>query len=94
MTNQRTIISALHPWRYSDSYTEIFMTVWFEEFGDYSVPFCASPFDCECHGKELWIRAMAGEFGPIEVVSGTLNRPDENKLITVEPRRLLSHGLS
>jgi len=63
---ERTIVSAMNPFRYEDSYTEIFLTVWFEEL-DGPVDFSASPFDCERHGKELWIRAMAGEFGPIDV---------------------------
>lgn len=62
-----TIISAMNPERYEDSYTEIFLKVWFEEIGE-PLEFLASPFDCERHGKELWIRAMAGEFGPIEVL--------------------------
>lgn len=63
---ERTIISAMNPFRYEDNYTEIFMTVWFEEI-DMALDFVASPLDTERHGKELWIRAMAGEFGPIEV---------------------------
>ncbi len=62
----RTIISAMNPFRFEDSYTEIFLTVWFEEI-DEPLDFVASPFDPERHGKELWIRAMAGEFGQVEV---------------------------
>lgn len=65
--NRRTIISALYPRRYQDSYTEVYLTAWFEEL-DGPVEFLASPFDCERHGKELWIRSMAGEYGPIEVI--------------------------
>ena len=65
---KRTIISAMNPERYEDSYTEIFLKVWFEEI-DEAVDFLASPLDCERHGKELWIRAMSGEFGRIEVLS-------------------------
>jgi len=57
----------MNPERYADSYTEIFLMVWFEEL-DEPVDFLASPFDCERHGKELWIRAMAGEFGSITVL--------------------------
>ena len=74
------IISAMNPIRYVDSYTEIWMTVWFEEF-DGPIYFMASPFDCERHGKELWIRAMAGEFGKIEIIPGGLE----------EPLRILTH---
>ena len=65
-TASRTIVSAMYPRRYSESYTEITLTVWFDEGGGFD--FTASPFDCERHGRELWIRAMAGEYGPIEVV--------------------------
>ncbi len=66
MTFQRSIIAASEPRRYADSFTEIWLKVWFEELSD-PVEFLASPFDCERHGKELWIRAMAGEYGEIEV---------------------------
>lgn len=61
------VISALNPRRRGDDYTAIYLTVWFEEFNG-PLQFTASLFDCERHGKELWIRAMAGEFGPIEVI--------------------------
>lgn len=67
MSFQRTIISAMQPRRLADSYTEIWMLVWFEELPE-PVEFLASPFDPERHGKELWIKAMAGEYGQIEVV--------------------------
>ncbi len=67
MRNTRTIVSAINPVRFEDSYTEIYLKVWFEEL-DEPVIFCATPFDCERHGKELWIRAMAGEYGQINVV--------------------------
>lgn len=31
------------------------------------VPFAASPNDCEAHGRELYERAVAGDFGPIAI---------------------------
>src|SRR5690348_14299419 len=61
------VISATEPVRFRDSFTEIGMIVWFEGFTG-PVPFTATPFDTERHGKALWIRAMAGEFGPISVI--------------------------
>jgi hypothetical protein len=61
------VISAMNPCCYEGFYTEVFMRVWFEEYEGW-LPFTASMFDCERHGKELWIRAMAGEFGPIKVL--------------------------
>lgn len=39
------------------------MTVDFEGIGP--VPFTATPNDCEEHGRELYARAVAGDFGPI-----------------------------
>ena len=94
---QRTIISAMNPFRYEDSYTEIFLIVWFEEI-DEPLEFLASPFDCERHGKELWIRAMAGEFGPIEVIqepspiSIRLKRDTAGQIeLKLVPPRMLTH---
>lgn len=71
ITTTRTIVAALNPRRYQDSFTEIYLKVWFEELSE-PVTFLATPFDCERHGKELWIRAMGGEYGPIEVLPSTL----------------------
>jgi hypothetical protein len=62
---QRTIVSALNPVRVEDDY-RVFLTVWFAELNG-PIEFIASPLDCEVHGRELWIRAMAGEYGPVEV---------------------------
>jgi hypothetical protein len=68
------IISAMNPKRRDGDYTMILMDVWFEEF-DGPLPFAASPFDCERHGKELWIRAMAGEYGPVTVIPTNATPP-------------------
>jgi hypothetical protein len=62
----RTIVSALNPMRVEGDY-RVMLKVWFAEL-NVPVDFIASPLDCETHGKELWIRAMAGEYGPVEVV--------------------------
>jgi hypothetical protein len=64
------IISATHPHRFPDGCT-VFLKVWFEELSE-PVLFAADPFDCERHGKELWIRAMAGEFGPVMTIEPPL----------------------
>jgi len=40
------------------------MEVWFSHLPDY-VPFTASKGDSEEHGRELYVRAMFGDFGPI-----------------------------
>jgi len=69
MTNVRTIISAVDPVRRHGEYT-VQLKVWFQEL-DEPVIFIANPFDCELHGRELWIRAMAGEYGPVKLVDST-----------------------
>lgn len=86
----RTVVSALDPWRYEDDYTAIFMRVWFEEFDGW-LPFVASPFDCERHGKELWIRAMAGEYGEIKIIAPPII-PDQKTLLPVPPKLLTYQG--
>lgn len=67
MTDTLTIVSALNPVRVEGDYNVI-LKVWFEEL-DGPVEFIASPLDVERHGKELWIRAMAGEYGPVEMIN-------------------------
>lgn len=37
----------------------------FDAFGGEVVPFAASPNDVEAHGREIFERCVAGEFGPI-----------------------------
>jgi len=41
------------------------LQVVFEEFGDTVLPFGATADDVEQHGRELYARALAGEFGAI-----------------------------
>lgn len=33
--------------------------------GPHEFPFNATPHDCEEHGRQIYARALAGEFGPI-----------------------------
>jgi hypothetical protein len=73
------IISAMHPVRFFDDCT-VFLKVWFEELSE-PVLFAADPFDCERHGKEIWIRAMAGEFGPVTVLDQNYPRPAQVKVV-------------
>lgn len=63
----RTIIAATEPTRFRDTAIAIMLKVWFKEL-DEPVTMIATPLDSERHGKELWIRAMAGEYGPITVL--------------------------
>jgi len=70
-----TVISATNPYRYENSCL-VFLKVWFEELSG-PVNFVASPLDSERHGKELWIRALAGEFGPVTVLELSQIQPPE-----------------
>lgn len=49
-------------WVNADS-TLIDMIVTHPRFGE--IPFTASPHDVEPHGRELFARAVAGDFGPV-----------------------------
>jgi hypothetical protein len=66
MTNVRTIISAVDPVRVRGTCV-VRLKVWFEELNE-PVMFIALPYDCEIHGRELWVRAMGGEYGPVKLV--------------------------
>jgi len=87
ITFTRTIVSAMNPRRYEGDYTTIFLMAWFKEI-DGPLEFAASLFDCERHGKELWFRAMAGEYGPIEVL------PVPEVVEFFEAPRMLTHANS
>lgn len=41
------------------------------------IPFMASPDDCEAHGRELYARAIAGEFGDIAPYVAPVKTLDE-----------------
>lgn len=63
------IISAMNPKRYADTYDFVWLTVWFKEFDKPFYNFVACPLDSEVHGRELWIRALAGEYGSVEIIN-------------------------
>jgi hypothetical protein len=58
------IVYANNPKWANRSQTKIDLTVRFEEIEE-DLPFTASQDDCEQHGKELFTRALSGEFGEI-----------------------------
>lgn len=84
------IISAIAPWRHENSYTEIFIRVWFTEYSEPFDNYLASCFDCEAHGRELWFRAMKGEYGEIEVRSDPPS-PMSAQILPELPFRLLPY---
>lgn len=46
-------------------HTLIDCVVTFDHLGGEPVPFTANPNDTETHGREIFARASAGEFGPV-----------------------------
>jgi hypothetical protein len=59
-----TFVYANNPKWANRSQTLIDLTVRFEGF-DSDLPFGANPNDPEQHGRDIYARALAGEFGPI-----------------------------
>lgn len=55
--------SASNPKWVDEAHTSINLTVNFEEIG--TVPFTATPNDTEEHGRDIYAKAVAGEFGEI-----------------------------
>jgi hypothetical protein len=59
------IVSVSNARRVSEDDDEIMLDVVFEHLGAQAVPFCARFDDVEAHGRDLFARALAGEFGPV-----------------------------
>jgi hypothetical protein len=60
-----TVVSVSNPHYSNAELTSVDCEVVFKEFGEGSLPFTASSNDCEAHGRALFERIVAGEFGPI-----------------------------
>lgn len=62
------VLSARDPHWSTPARTTIELRVTFEDTADIygELPFTASPHDSEPHGVELYERALAGEFGPVQ----------------------------
>jgi hypothetical protein len=59
-----TLEYAKNPVYENEQGTFINLIVKFKEFNE-ELPFGASPDDCEAHGREIFARAKAGEFGTV-----------------------------
>lgn len=57
------MMDAKNPAYVNAEQTQIDVTVTHPVFGE--IPFTASPDDVEEHGRDLFARAVAGEFGPV-----------------------------
>jgi len=73
-----TLEYAKNPVYENEQGTFINLIVKWEEFAE-EMPFGASPNDCEEHGRDLFARAKAGEFGEVApyVPLVTTNIPTE-----------------
>lgn len=62
---QAILTSLSNPRWANEERTVIDCEITTSQFGDEVLPFTASPNDCEAHGRALFERIVAGEFGPI-----------------------------
>jgi len=69
-----TVQYAKNPVWNSENGQEIFLVIKFEEFAE-ELPFTATSFDSMPYGVELYHRAKAGEFGPIDPYIPLGNQP-------------------
>lgn len=74
------IISAKYPQYTTDGM--ILLTVDFEEIGE--IPFHASPDDPEERGRDLYARAVAGEFGPVAAYEPPVLTMEEKTAIATQ----------
>jgi len=62
---QALLTSLKNPVWSNSEHTRIDCIITTSQFGDEELPFTASPDDVEPHGRALFARIVAGEFGPI-----------------------------
>lgn len=72
-----TLEYAKDPFYNSDDGQQIHLTVKFAEFNE-ELPFNATSFDGEAHGRDLYARAKAGEFGEVQKYAPP-KQPAENQ---------------
>jgi len=71
-------------------HTMIDLTVRFAEIPE-DLPFTASPHDCEAHGRDIYAKAIAGEFGVIaEFVPYVPTKEEKAEDVRAERDRLLA----
>jgi hypothetical protein len=59
------LISAKNPKWIDAEHTRIDVIALFDRIPE-EIPFTADPNDCEAHGRDIFAKAVAGEFGPVE----------------------------
>jgi len=87
-----TLISAANPQYLNAEGTAITLDCEFSHLPGEIHPFCAMPTDVEAHGREVYARAIAGEFGPIAPLATRSSVP---QLVTMRQAKLalLQKGL-
>ena len=82
-----TIVSVTNPQWANAQHTTINVTARFAEI-DEDLPFTANPLDTEAHGREIFARASAGEFGlidsyvpPSDAILAANARSERNQLL-------------
>lgn len=80
---QIEIISAVHPRHLAQDAETITLDVLFAHLPE-PVPFTARKDDTEPHGRELYSRAIFGEFGPIDVIPAASPGETEQQAILAE----------
>jgi hypothetical protein len=71
------IITAHSPTWQNPEHTAITLTVNFKDLGE--LPFSAIPDDTEAHGRDIYARAVAGEFGAVAEYAAPV--PDAAQLL-------------
>lgn len=83
-----TIVRVTNPQWANVEHTAINVTARFAEI-DEDLPFTAVPNDTEAHGREIFARASAGEFGAIDVYV-----PPSNERLAVDARMIRNQLLN
>lgn len=72
---QATLTSVSNP-RWSDpEHTQIDCEITTSQFGDEVLPFTASPYDVEPHGRKIYADIISGRYGPIGEYVPPLPKP-------------------
>lgn len=68
----QTVLTSLQNPRWVDvNQTTIDCDITIDQFGDEVLPFTANPNDPEPHGREIYAKLIAGEYGPIAEYSSS-----------------------
>lgn len=88
-----TLISAANPRYSNEERTSIIVDCEFSHILGEVHPFCATPTDAEAHGREVYAKAIAGDFG--QIAPYVAPKPVIPKVVTMRQAKLalLQQGL-